>query len=216
MTLSSWSPDSLKCRVVCFGPNYLGILSYIFNAKSATKRINAYLCLPAAPIYTYTWWQNCSQLRDYKTNCQFYWKPYEQKTFNMNVILYCRTTSYTWRFKFKYADSYGWSIFPCKRALFPRPFQKQQTLHKTKTEANLTSNVFSGIGEKIWNHCFSSLARTHYSHFHLVHPQVKMSFSLVGGISGFQDFRVSEFQVGNHMVEDGISGGKEVVQRQGR
>ena len=44
----------------------------------------------------------------------------------------------------------------------------------------------------------------------------KMSFSLVGGITGFQDFRVSEFQVGNHMVEDGISGGKEVVQRQGR
>ena len=45
---------------------------------------------------------------------------------------------------------------------------------------------------------------------------LKMSFSLVGGISGFQDFGVSEFQVGNHMVEDGISGGKEVVQRQGR
>ena len=45
---------------------------------------------------------------------------------------------------------------------------------------------------------------------------LKMSFSLVGRIPGFQGFRVLEFQVGNQMLEDGISGGKEVVQRLGR
>ena len=50
----------------------------MFNVKSSTKCVNVYLCLPAAPIHTYTWWQNCSQLRDYKTYRQFYCTPFEQ------------------------------------------------------------------------------------------------------------------------------------------
>ena len=48
-------------RLVVVAPGCISqdtYLLYIFNAKS----INAYLCLPGAPIYTYTWWQNCSQL----------------------------------------------------------------------------------------------------------------------------------------------------------
>ena len=46
---------------------------------------NVYLCLPAAPIHTYTWWQNCSQLRDYKTYRQFYFTPFSK----INILHKC-------------------------------------------------------------------------------------------------------------------------------